>query len=315
MNAKKCGWLFLCTLLVEGVVTALLVIFSGKISLGIMESLLLSQLVVFVPAVLFLVAFRQSPGDLVAWRRPRLITSLLVIVFTYLCMPLIVTVNAISMLFVDNEVASLQVYLQNVPIWQMLLMVGIIGPVSEEFVFRGVIYHGFCKSGRIVGAMLLSAFLFGLTHLNFNQMSYAIVVGVIAVLLIEATGSIFYSMLFHITINLSSAVQMALTDAEEIVDAQAGRQLVEQTMQMPYRQALCIAISMMAVVACFATALAACLLYAIARREERVAHISEIFRPAETGQKKEKLFSAPLVIAIVLCLGYMILDLYLSKML
>lgn len=314
MNAKKCGWLFLCTLLVEFAVSVLLVIFSDRISLGIIASLLLSQLVILVPTLLFLLATGQRPGGWIAWRRPRVSTSLLVIVFTGLCMPLIMMVNAASMLFVDNEVAALQGYLLNVPAWQVLLMVGIIGPVSEEFVFRGVLYHGFGKSGRAVGAMLLSALLFGLTHLNFNQMSYAIVVGIITVLLMEGTGSIFYSMLFHITINMGSALQTVSADASQVMDADASRQLVEQTMQMPYRQALCVMISVMAVIACFATALAACLFYAITRMENRTAHLQRILHPVKTGQKKEKLISVPLVIAIVFCLGYMSLDLYLSIM-
>ena len=213
MNPKKVNWLFLTTLLVEAAVMAFMYLCSD-ISLGIIESLLLSQLIVLVPAVLFLFGTKTDPGRLIAHNRPKFTTALLVVVFTFLCMPAIIAVNAFSMLFVDNEVAGLQSYMLSVPWWQILLMVGIIGPVSEEFVFRGVIYHGYKTSQRFVGSMLLSALLFGLTHLNFNQMSYAVLVGIVSVLLLEGSGSIFYSMLFHICINTTNVVQMLVQKAQ-----------------------------------------------------------------------------------------------------
>ena len=219
MNPKKVNWLFLTTLLVEAAVMAFMYLCSD-ISLGIIESLLLSQLIVLVPTVLFLLGTRTNPVRLIAHNRPKFTTTLLVVVFTFLCMPAIIAVNAFSMLFVDNEVAGLQSYMLSVPWWQILFMVGIIGPVSEEFVFRGVIYHGYKTSQRFVGSMLLSALLFGLTHLNFNQMSYAVLVGIVSVLLLEGSGSIFYSMLFHICINTTNVVQMLVQKAQGTIMSQ-----------------------------------------------------------------------------------------------
>ena len=267
MNPKKVNWLFLTTLLVEAAVMAFMYLCSD-ISLGIIESLLLSQLIVLVPAVLFLFGTKTDPGRLIAHNRPKFTTALLVVVFTFLCMPAIIAVNAFSMLFVDNEVAGLQSYMLSVPWWQILLMVGIIGPVSEEFVFRGVIYHGYKTSQRFVGSMLLSALLFGLTHLNFNQMSYAVLVGIVSVLLLEGSGSIFYSMLFHICINTTNVVQMLVQKAQgTIMSQEESMAYIERTMQMPYKQALAVSVSVYAVIAAGATALAGCLLYLIVKKE------------------------------------------------
>ena len=271
MNPKKVNWLFLTTLLVEAAVMAFMYLCSD-ISLGIIESLLLSQLIVLVPAVLFLFGTRTDPGRLIAHNRPKFTTALLVVVFTFLCMPAIIAVNAFSMLFVDNEVAGLQSYMLSVPWWQILLMVGIIGPVSEEFVFRGVIYHGYKTSQRFVGSMLLSALLFGLTHLNFNQMSYAVLVGIVSVLLLEGSGSIFYSMLFHICINTTNVVQMLVQKAQgTIMSQEESMAYIERTMQMPYKQALAVSVSVYAVIAAGATALAGCLLYLIVKKRKQSA--------------------------------------------
>ena len=309
MNPKKVNWLFLTTLLVEAAVMAFMYLCSD-ISLGIIESLLLSQLIVLVPAVLFLFGTRTDPGRLIAHNRPKFTTTLLVVVFTFLCMPAIIAVNAFSMLFVDNEVAGLQSYMLSVPWWQILLMVGIIGPVSEEFVFRGVIYHGYKTSQRFVGSMLLSALLFGLTHLNFNQMSYAVLVGIVSVLLLEGSGSIFYSMLFHICINTTNVVQMLVQKAQgTIMSQEESMAYIEQTMHMPYKQALAVSVSVYAVIAAGAAALAGCLLYLIVKKENRVQHMQQLLH-GNTGEKRTNLISVPLVISVVLCLLYMTADVF-----
>ena len=309
MNPKKVNWLFLTTLLVEAAVMAFMYLCSD-ISLGIIESLLLSQLIVLVPAVLFLFGTKTDPGRLIAHNRPKFTTALLVVVFTFLCMPAIIAVNAFSMLFVDNEVAGLQSYMLSVPWWQILLMVGIIGPVSEEFVFRGVIYHGYKTSQRFVGSMLLSALLFGLTHLNFNQMSYAVLVGIVSVLLLEGSGSIFYSMLFHICINTTNVVQMLVQKAQgTIMSQEESMAYIERTMQMPYKQALAVSVSVYAVIAAGATALAGCLLYLSVKKENRVQHMQQLLH-GNTGEKRTKLISVPLVISVVLCLLYMTADVF-----
>lgn len=312
MNARKVNWLFTSIIALNVLVVVLVALAGESISIGTIPGLLLSQAVIFVPALLFLAGTKTKVKDLIASAKPKWLTSVLVILLTFLCMPLVVTVNAFSMLFVENEVTNLQPLLQGVPAWQIVLMIGIIGPVSEEFVFRGVIYHGYRRSGRLVAAMLMSALLFGLIHLNFNQMSYAILVGVIGVLLIEGTGSIFYSMLFHMTVNLTNVIQLLVQDPETAaMDAQQTKQMIESMMQMPYKQAMCIVIAVYAVISCFTTALAGCLYYLILKREGRTQHIGLMFAKEGDGKVKDsnrRIISWPIVFSILICLGYMIAE-------
>lgn len=316
MNARKVNWLFLSVILFEAAIVVLLILAGDGISLGVVSSLLLNQLIILLPSLLFLLFTRTRPGDLIAHGRPKLSVSLLVIVFTFLCMPLITTVNVFTQLFVENEASNLMQTLAGVPGWLILLVVGVVGPISEEFVFRGVIYHGYRRSGRLIGAMLLSALLFGLMHLNFNQMSYAILVGVIAVLLVEGTGSIFYSMLFHICINFTNAVQMLWSPETASMTAEQREAMIETTMNMPYMQALCVMISVYAVISCITTALAGCLYYLILKKEGRTEHVRLFLRvKGENGVKphNQKLCSVPLIISVILCLAYMIADVVLMK--
>ena len=50
----------------------------------------------------------------------------------------------------------------------------------------------------------MSGLVFGLFHLNINQFCYAFVIGVVFAFLVEATGSIWSSVLAHFAINTYS---------------------------------------------------------------------------------------------------------------
>lgn len=83
---------------------------------------------------------------------------------------------------------------------------GVIVPIAEEFMFRGVIYK---RLSFITGrgkAMMLSALMFGLYHGNLVQAIYGFVLGYLAVYLYEKYGSLKASILFHATVNLTSII-------------------------------------------------------------------------------------------------------------
>ena len=60
----------------------------------------------------------------------------------------------------------------------MFLYVGILAPISEELLFRGVLLRSLASHSKKL-AILVSAILFGLFHGNLIQTPYAIVVGLV----------------------------------------------------------------------------------------------------------------------------------------
>jgi hypothetical protein len=316
MKTKKVNALFLVSLLTEFAISIIIAV--TKIQFSTITSLLLNQLILLAPAILFLLVTRTSPA-FIAHERIKPVTPLLCVVYTGLCMPLIMLVNMISMLFVENEATQLAYLLNDVPLWLMILVVGILGPMNEEFLYRGIFYHSYRQTGRIVAAMLMSAFLFGLMHLNFNQMSYAFVVGIMGVLLIEATGNIVCSMIFHAVINTYNVCVMALqsdllTEAEGNTQTMLNESL--QTLGLTYQQFMLIEIMFLGVLALITTALAALLLYGIAVLEGRKQTLTDIFRKGSkglVGEKKKSLWSLSLVVAVMLCLLDMIAELVMTK--
>jgi len=316
MSTKAANRLFLVSLIVEAAVIIFLQV--SELKLSTMSALVLNQLIMLLPALAFLVGTKTKPG-FIAHSRIKPVTPLLCVVFTGLCMPLIMVVNMISMLFVENEANQIIGSLMGLPGWLIILVVGILGPMNEEFLYRGIFYHSYRKTGRILAAMFMSAFLFGLMHLNFNQMSYAIVVGVMGVLLIEATGSIASSMIFHGCINTYNVIVMLIQQKQLAVTGGDSQELLDESLAqlgVTYHQFLLIGILIFGVIALAATVLAVLLLYGMAAIEQRKNEFVGIFKRRQqgepVGEKKGSLWTLSLIVAVVLCFLYMTAELVLQ---
>lgn len=309
MSKKAVNWLFLVFLLAEIGIT-LLILLTG-IRFSIIFALILNQLIFLIPALIFLIITKTKISEMVPHKRLHPVTPLLCIIFTGLCIPLITVVNMISQLFVENEVTQLASRMLDIPGWLMILVIGVFGPINEEFLFRGTFYGSYRKTGRILAAMFLSAFLFGLIHLNFNQMSYAIVVGILAVLLVEATGSIVSSMIFHVTINTENVILMLLQRNTIASGGGDPRAMVEELLPgMSYMEFMMIAICIYGMVAIITTILAMLLAVGISYIEKRNVEFFSIFKLQKKsgGGKRQTLWSIPLGIAVVFSFIYMIVD-------
>ena len=78
-----------------------------------------------------------------------------------------------------------------------LLLYGVVSPVAEEIVFRGVIYNRIRKCFRAAPSVLLCGILFGVYHGNLVQGIYGCVLGTVITLVYEWDGSLLAPVLFH----------------------------------------------------------------------------------------------------------------------
>ncbi len=96
-----------------------------------------------------------------------------------------------------------------------MLCVAVFPAVVEEILYRGVLYRVLRKHG-VMFAGISSSIIFGLIHMNFVQIPFAIVLGLVACYLYEKTGRLRYSMLVHFINNAVSVVLSVLP--LEVVD-------------------------------------------------------------------------------------------------
>lgn len=90
--------------------------------------------------------------------------------------------------------------------FSMLLWIGIAAPAAEELLFRGLIYRRLKDYVNPWAAMLISSLMFGIYHGNMIQFLYATFMGIIFVLLLERTRSMWGCILAHMGANIWSVV-------------------------------------------------------------------------------------------------------------
>lgn len=307
MNSKRIGVSFLLTIVIEffyvfGISIFFAVTESGE--LGIVENLILAQMLNVVPLFLVVLIGRRKDrsekifSDVLGFRRIKISTALMTVLYTILISPLSTLANAISMIFVDNAVNEIAGDVLDVPFVVMFLVMAVFGPFCEELVFRGAFFRGFRKSGNIFGAIVMSAVLFAIMHMNFNQAAYAVLLGIMMALAAEATGSTITSFIIHLIFNGQSVCLLYLSDKL------APDTLVEE-MEMSYgssEMALIIAFYLLLAVVC--TSIAFCVLTWMASNEGKQNFLRTVW--ASRKNRGEKMWSVCLIIAVSLALIYMI---------
>jgi len=90
-----------------------------------------------------------------------------------------------------------------------IIGIGILVPLVEELIFRGLVYGKLRMYYGRVPAVLFSALLFSVYHGNMIQMLYALPMGILLALVYEKWGMLAAPVLFHIGANLLGVIGAA----------------------------------------------------------------------------------------------------------
>ena len=271
-------------------------VFTTGAQFSILANNLLSEIVILVPAIATILYSGDRLGVIIPFKRIKISSALLTVLYVVLLFPLVTFINSVSMLFVDNTVVGLSDQILGMPMWQMFISIGLLGPFVEEIVFRGFFLQSYQRTGRIIGSMILSSILFGMMHMNFNQFAYGAVMGLMLSLLVEATGSVLTSFIAHATFNSIEVILMYAT-SDVIDNAENMLTELEETNQ------ILLTIGIYFVAAVIFTALAFCIVVKISDIERRKEFFVGIPKCKKQGYK---LITVPLIVAIVIAMAYMI---------
>ena len=86
----------------------------------------------------------------------------------------------------------------------LVLCLGILAPIGEEVSFRLLLYLRLRDQHKLLPSLLVSSLVFGIYHGNLQQAIYASIIGVFFALGLEFTGSIWGSILLHVSANIWS---------------------------------------------------------------------------------------------------------------
>lgn len=103
--------------------------------------------------------------------------------------------------------------------WGGILAIAIIGPVLEEILFRGAITKALLQQYNPTKAILISALLFGVFHINPAQILPAFLIGILLAWTYYKTGSLIPCILMHVLNNsLSLYLSIKYPEAENMDD-------------------------------------------------------------------------------------------------
>lgn len=84
-----------------------------------------------------------------------------------------------------------------------ILIYGLISPIVEETLFRGILYNRMKRLFSVRIAMLASSLIFGLFHMNLVQGLYGFIMGLIIVWVYEKSGNFITAVIIHTAANVA----------------------------------------------------------------------------------------------------------------
>ncbi len=119
-------------------------------------------------------------------------------------------VNAFEFFRYDVDYARIARGIYSEPLYLQVLVIGFLMPISEELMFRGLVFERISNYGSETAGAVLTSLLFGLYHGTMIQLVYAFVFSLLMIFAYKRCGSFIAPMIFHIISNLSSLVMNQL---------------------------------------------------------------------------------------------------------
>ena len=85
----------------------------------------------------------------------------------------------------------------NIPVWQMLFFFAVLPGIFEEIAFRGVLLHGLRNRLEPVQLVLVAGIVFGFFHVDLFRIPPTSLLGVLLVIAVIRSGSIYPAMAWH----------------------------------------------------------------------------------------------------------------------
>jgi membrane protease YdiL (CAAX protease family) len=87
-------------------------------------------------------------------------------------------------------------------------------PITEEIIFRGLIFTRLKRGLPFIAAVIIQAVLFGILHMGIFWIIQAFIIGVLFALLFEKFESLWASVIAHIGLNLSAVILISVFPGE-----------------------------------------------------------------------------------------------------
>lgn len=185
---------------------AFIVIGTAMSKVGVIQQLLVTEFgIVFASSILYTWFLKKDFKQVFRLKKIPISAVFKIVVLAVLMLPFIAIANMVTLYIISYFGKPItsgvpEAYNMNQFILYFLVIAGSAG-LCEETLFRGVILNGYETTfGRKWGA-IFSGLLFGLFHLNPQNLFGPILLGIMFSLLVQITGSIWAGVIAHTTNN------------------------------------------------------------------------------------------------------------------
>lgn len=266
----------------------------------------ISEGIILVIAIIYMAVNRIDPMKDISYKRIGFVDGILSLAAGYCMIPMVLFLNSITMLFSTNYLEEGTTTLLTYPFFMQVILLAVIPPLVEELVFRGIFFGSYRKAG-MSGAAIMSGLIFGCFHLNINQGLYAFAIGIVFAYMVEATGSLWSSVIAHFAINTYSIGMVQLLKMTGIYasDGQAVGALEGEGELAASAGALATVMQLIVLLA-LATAFMMLAVLCIRIMAKRHGRLENIKVRTEGIKGIKKYLSAPVVVGLAICICYMI---------
>ncbi len=266
----------------------------------------ISEGIILVIAIIYMAVNRIDPMKDIPYKRIGFVDGILSLAAGYCMIPMVLFLNSITMLFSTNYLEEGTTTLLTYPFFMQVILLAVIPPLVEELVFRGIFFGSYRKAG-MSGAAIMSGLIFGCFHLNINQGLYAFAIGIVFAYMVEATGSLWSSVIAHFAINTNSigVVQLLKMTGIYASDGQAVGALEGEGELAASAGALATVMQLIVLLA-LATAFMMLAVLCIRIMAKRHGRLENIKVRTEGIKDIKKYLSVPVVVGLAICICYMI---------
>lgn len=213
---NRIGWALVALMLFSqigaGIIAVICKILFPYITQTSIYNFIISTLPIYVVGFpIFLLIIRKVPKENINKKASLTIIQLIKIIIIsfsalYIFNMLGMGINfGISILKGSEITNPLDNLLSKVDFFETAFFAGILAPIMEEIIFRKILLSRLRKFSDFF-SIFLSALAFGMFHGNLSQFFYAFALGCIFAYTVVKTGTIKYSIILHMIINLFGSV-------------------------------------------------------------------------------------------------------------
>ena len=108
-----------------------------------------------------------------------------------------------SIIFTLNDIIPIESYTKPSNILTLFVATCLIGPIMEEYLYRGIVYERLKRMTTPMKAILLTTIIFGLVHSGMIGILYAMIINFMFIYVYELYSNLKASIIFHISANTS----------------------------------------------------------------------------------------------------------------